>query len=55
MEKAANERDGARAVRIRAYLGRVHDVRRIFRAPAGADLAAFMKRAALAGLPKAEG
>jgi hypothetical protein len=55
MEKAANERDGARAVRIRAYLGRVHDVRRTFRAPAGADLAAFMKRAALAGLPKAEG
>ena len=55
MEKAANERDGARAVRIRAYLGRVHDVRRTFRAPAGADLAAFMKRAALAALPKAEG
>ncbi len=55
MEKAANERDGARAVRIRAYLGRVHDVRRTFRAPAGADLAALMKRAALAGLPKAEG
>ena len=55
MEKAANETDGARAVRIRAYLGRVHDVRRTFRAPAGADLAAFMKRAALAALPKAEG
>ena len=55
MEKAANERDGARAVRIRTYLGRVHDVRRTFRAPAGADLAAFMKRAALAALPKAEG
>ena len=55
MEKAANERDGARAVRIRAYLGRVHDVRRTFRAPAGADLAAFMKRCALAALPKTEG
>ena len=55
MEKAASERDGARAVRVRAYLGRVHDVRRTFRAPAGADLAAFMKRAALAALPKAEG
>jgi hypothetical protein len=47
--------DGARAVRIRAYLGRVQDVRRTFRAPAGADLAAFMKRAALAALPKSEG
>ena len=50
------EQDRARAVRIRAYRGgRVQDVRRTFRAPAGADLAAFLKRAALAALPKAEG
>ena len=49
------EPDRARAVRVRAYLGRVHDVRRTFRVPADADLAAAMKRAALAALPKAEG
>ena len=49
------EPDRARAVRVRAYLGTVRDVRRTFRAPAGADIAAFMKRAALAALPKAEG
>jgi hypothetical protein len=50
------EPDGARVVRVRAYLGgRVRDVRRTFRAPAGADLAAFLKRAALAALPKSEG
>ena len=54
MERST-EPDGARAVRIRAYLGRVQDVRRTFRAPAGADLAAFLKRAALAALPKTEG
>ena len=46
------EPDRARAIRIRAYLGRVHDVRRTFRAPAGADFAGFMRRAALAALPK---
>ena len=50
------ERDDARAVRLRAYLGgRVRDVRRSFRVPADADLAAAMKRAALAAIPKAEG
>jgi hypothetical protein len=54
MERST-EPDGARAVRIRAYLGRVQDVRRTFRAPAGTDLAAFLKRAALAALPKTEG
>jgi hypothetical protein len=42
-------------VRIRAYLGRVHDVKRSFRVPADADLAAAMKCAALAAIPKAEG
>ncbi|MBD0272981.1 MAG: hypothetical protein ICV73_13780 [Acetobacteraceae bacterium] len=52
----STEPDGARVVRVRAYLGgRVRDVRRTFRAPAGADLAALMKRAALAAIPKAEG
>ncbi len=54
MEKITDP-DRARAFRVRAYLGRVRDVRRTFRAPAGADLAASMKRAALAALPKAEG
>jgi hypothetical protein len=50
------EPDRARVVRIRAYLGgRVHDVQRSFRVPADADLAAAMKRAALAAVPKAEG
>ena len=50
------ERDGARAFRVRAYLGgRVHDVGRAFRAPAGAASAALLKRFALAALPKAEG
>jgi hypothetical protein len=45
----------ARVVRIRAYLGRVHEVGRSFRVPADVDLAAAMKRAALAAIPKAEG
>ncbi len=54
MEKITDP-DRARAFRVRVYLGRVRDVRRTFRAPAGADLAASMKRAALAALPKAEG
>ena len=55
METDANP-DRARAVRIRASLGgRVHEVRRSFRVPADADLAAAMKRAALAALPRAEG
>jgi hypothetical protein len=49
------EPDRARAVRIRAYLGRFHDMGRTFRAPAGADPAALMKRTVLAVLPKAEG
>ena len=54
--ESSTERDGARAFRVRAYLGgTVRDVRRSFRAQAGADLAAFLKRAALAALPKAEG
>ena len=55
MERST-EPDGARVVRVRAYLGgRVRDVRRTFRASAGADPAAFMKRCALAALPKSEG
>ena len=54
MERAT-EPDRARVVRIRAYLGRVHDVKRSFRVPADADLAVAMKRAALAAIPKAEG
>lgn len=45
----------ARAVRVRAYQGTALDVKRTFRVPADADLAAFLKRAALAALPKAEG
>ena len=53
--ESGNERGGARAVRIRAYLGRVHDVKRTFRLAADADLAASMKRAAFAVLPKSEG
>ena len=54
--ESSTEGDGARAFRVRAYLGgRVRDVRRTFRAPAGADPAAFLKRAALAALPKSEG
>ena len=55
MVEKATDPDRARAVRVRVYLGRVQDVGRTFRAPAGADLAAFLKRAALAALPKAEG
>ena len=48
--------DRARAVRIRAYLGgRVRDAERTFRVSADADLAAAMKRAALAAIPKTEG
>ena len=47
--------DRARAVRIRTYLSRVHDVQRTFRVPDDADLAAAMKRAALATIPKTEG
>ncbi|WP_133288398.1 hypothetical protein [Dankookia rubra] len=50
-----SEPSRTRAVRIRAYLGEPRDVRRTFRAPADADLGAFMKRAALAVLPKDEG
>ncbi|WP_343894523.1 hypothetical protein [Craurococcus roseus] len=49
------EPDRARAVRVRAYLGRVRDVKRTFLVPADADLAAAMKRAALAALPKSGG
>ena len=45
------EPDRTRAVRIGVYLGRVRDVRRSFRVPADADLAAAMKRAALAAVP----
>ena len=45
------ESDRTRAVRIRVYLGRVRDVRRSFRVPADADLAAAMKRTALAAVP----
>ena len=54
MEKSTGP-DDARTVRVRAYQGRVRDLRRTFRAPAGADLAAYMKRCALAALPKPEG
>jgi hypothetical protein len=49
------EPNRARAVRMRANLGEPRDVRRTFRVPADADLGAFMKRAALAVLPKDEG
>ena len=49
------EPNRARAVRIRAYLGEPHDLKRTFRMAADADLGAFMKRAALAVLPKDEG
>jgi hypothetical protein len=50
--EGGTEPDPARAVRIRAYLGgRVHDAKRSFRVPADADLAAAMKRAALAAIP----
>ena len=56
MEKGrGTEPDGARTVQVRAYQGRVRDLRRTFRAPAGADLGAFMKRCAFAALPKPEG
>lgn len=55
MEKAT-EPDRARAVRVRASLdGRVRDVKRTFRVPADADLAAFLKRCTLAALPKSGG
>lgn len=54
MERAT-EPDRARAVRVRAYRGTVSDVKRTFRAPAGADLAAFLKRCSLAALPKDAG
>ena len=54
MERAT-EPDRAQAVRVRAYRGGVHDLRRAFRAPAEADLAAFVKRCALAALPKSGG
>ena len=53
--ESSTERDGARAFRVRAYLGTVRDLKRTFRARAGADLAASMKRAALAALPTTEG
>jgi len=46
--------DRARAFRVRSYLGEVRDVRRTFRVPAE-ELAATMKRAALAVLPKGAG
>ena len=50
------EPNDARAARIRVYSGgRVQDVKRTYRAPAEADLAEFLKRCALAVLPKAEG
>jgi hypothetical protein len=50
------EPDRARAVRVRAYFGgRVRDVRRTFRVPADADLAAAMKRAALVAIPERDG
>ncbi len=56
MEKGrGTEPDGARTVQVRAYQGRVRDLRRTFRAPAGAELGAFMKRCALAALPKDAG
>ena len=55
MEEGRGEPDGARAFRVRAYVGAVRNARRTFRAPAGADLAAFLKRCALAALPKSEG
>lgn len=46
--------DCGRAFRVRAYLGGVRDVGQTFRAPAN-DVAATMKRAALAALPKGNG
>jgi hypothetical protein len=49
------EPNRVRAVRIRAYLGEPRDLKRTFRVAADADLGAFMKRAALAVLPKDEG
>jgi hypothetical protein len=48
--------DGARTVRVRAYRdGGARDLGRAYRARADADIAALLKRAALAALPKAEG
>jgi hypothetical protein len=48
--------DGARTVRVRAYRdGGALDLGRVYRARADADIAAVLKRAALAALPRAEG
>jgi hypothetical protein len=48
--------DGARTVRVRAYRdGAARDLRRAYRARGDADIAAVLKRAALAALAKAEG
>jgi hypothetical protein len=45
----------ARTARIRIYHHEIHDLRRSFRARAGVDMARFLKRGALAALPRAEG
>jgi len=55
LKNSSIEPNRARAVRIRAYLGEPRDLKRTFRMAADADLGAFMKRAALAVLPKDEG
>lgn len=48
--------DAARTVRIRVHRGRsTYDARAARRVPDGADVTAFLKRGALAALPRAEG
>jgi hypothetical protein len=47
--------DGGRTVRLRTYLNGVRDLRRTYRARADADMATFLKRGAIAALPKVEG
>ncbi|MBW8268081.1 hypothetical protein [Caldovatus aquaticus] len=56
MHTPGGEPDDSRAVRVRVYRGRAHyDAKAIHRAPEGADLTAFLKRGALAALPRAAG
>lgn len=56
MEMVSSKTDEARTVRIRVYRERAsYDVRAAYRAPADADIAAFLKRGALAVLRRKEG
>jgi hypothetical protein len=56
MKRAGSATDAARTVRIRVHRGRsTYDAQAACRVPDSADITAFLKRGAIAALPRAEG